>query len=121
MPFISRTKLNSMSDLISKQAETIKELQSQLDRLAEFQKPVTTAKKVVVDNSYETKIEAVKQHLLKYGNITSWEAIQNYKATRLSDIIYRLKRKGMNITTSRESNDKSIFVRYYYAPSVNFS
>ena len=44
-----------------------------------------------------TKTEKVKQHLLQYGTITTWQAIQQYRATRLSDIILRLRRKGMNI------------------------
>ena len=32
-----------------------------------------------------TKKEKVRQHLLKYGSITSWEAIMKYNATRLSE------------------------------------
>ena len=46
------------------------------------------------------KTEEVLKHLQKYGCITSLEAIELYKATRLGDIIYRLrKRRGLNITT----------------------
>lgn len=42
----------------------------------------------------------VKEHLLKHGEIHTWLAIQKYGATRLSDIIYRLKKNsGMNIET----------------------
>ena len=41
----------------------------------------------------------VKEHLLKHGEIHTWLAIQKYGATRLSDIIYRLKNSGMNIET----------------------
>jgi hypothetical protein len=45
------------------------------------------------------KTELVKKHLLKHKTITSWQAIQLYKATRLSAIIFNLKDKGMNIET----------------------
>lgn len=37
---------------------------------------------------------AVLQHLLTYGTITSWEAIREYGATRLSAIIYDLRDMG---------------------------
>lgn len=39
------------------------------------------------------KTNAVLMHLLEKGNITSWEAIKEYGATRLSAIIYVLRHK----------------------------
>lgn len=45
------------------------------------------------------KTEKVLEHLQTYGCITSLEAIEKYKATRLSDIIYRLRNKGYRINT----------------------
>ena len=72
----------------------------------------------IVDNSFETKIKAIKSHLLTKGNITSWEAIQKYNATRLSAIIFNLKRNGMDITTTPETNGKSRFVRYHLNKAV---
>lgn len=45
------------------------------------------------------KTEKVLEHLRKHGTITSLEAIELYGATRLSDIIYRLRKKGHNIKT----------------------
>ena len=45
------------------------------------------------------KTEKVLEHLQTHGCITSLEAIEKYKATRLSDIIYRLRRRGLNIET----------------------
>lgn len=46
------------------------------------------------------KTKAILRHLEEEGSITSWEAIQNYGATRLSAIIYRLRNKyGLNIIT----------------------
>lgn len=40
------------------------------------------------------KTQMVLQHLKKKGNITSWEAIQMYGATRLSAIIFNLRKRG---------------------------
>ena len=39
------------------------------------------------------KTNAVQLHLLEKGEITSWEAIKEYGATRLSAIIYNLRHK----------------------------
>lgn len=48
----------------------------------------------------KTQINAIRNHLKKHKPITSWEAIQNYGATRLSGIIYILKHKeGWDIKT----------------------
>lgn len=41
-----------------------------------------------------TKTERVLRHLQEFGSITSWEAIKEYGATRLSAIIFELKKKG---------------------------
>ena len=45
------------------------------------------------------KTKEVLNHLQTYGCITSMEAIDKYKATRLGDIIYRLRNKGYRIDT----------------------
>lgn len=47
-----------------------------------------------------TQINAIRNHLKKHKSITSWEAIQNYGATRLSGIIYVLRHdEGWKIKT----------------------
>ena len=48
---------------------------------------------------YKSQTEAVLAHLEKRGYITSMQAIQKYGATRLSAIIYVLRRRGYQITT----------------------
>ena len=48
--------------------------------------------------SIETKTQKVKEHLLTKGNITTWEAIKLYGATRLSAIIFNLRKRGYEIT-----------------------
>lgn len=45
------------------------------------------------------KTERVLEHLQKYGCITSLEAIELYGATRLSAIIFNLRKRGLNIST----------------------
>ena len=45
------------------------------------------------------KTEKVLQHLEKYGHITSLEAIELYSATRLSAIIFTLRKRGYDIDT----------------------
>ena len=64
------------------------------------------------------KTKAIHNHLLEYGNITSWEAIQLYGATRLSAIIFNLRHKyNLNIVnetinfTDRYGN-KANYVKY---------
>ncbi|MBE3140167.1 MAG: hypothetical protein IMZ53_06250 [Thermoplasmata archaeon] len=46
------------------------------------------------------KTLAVANHLCRYKSITSWGAICTFKATRLSSIIFNLKKKGMKIITT---------------------
>jgi len=54
----------------------------------------------ITKEQVKTQRDAIMWHLKTYGNITSWEAIKEYGATRLSDIIYRLKNEGYNIRTN---------------------
>ena len=46
-----------------------------------------------------TKHQQVLSHLRKHGSIDSWTAIELYGATRLSAIIFNLRRRGLNIDT----------------------
>lgn len=48
------------------------------------------------------KTKAIMLHLQEKGSITSWEAIKEYGATRLSAIIFNLRNKyGMDIRTEQ--------------------
>lgn len=59
------------------------------------------------------KTKAILLHLQEYGSITSWEAIKEYGATRLSAIIFNLRNKyNMNIIT-----EKVEFTDRYGTPS----
>jgi hypothetical protein len=64
------------------------------------------------------KTKAIMLHLQQYGSITSWEAIKEYGATRLSSIIYNLRYTyNMNIINKEidfidRFGNKSSFVKY---------
>lgn len=51
-----------------------------------------------------TKTVKVIEHLKTHGQITSWEAIQMFRATRLSAIIFNLRLQGYNITSEKISS-----------------
>ena len=65
-------------------------------------------------NQFENKTKSVLAHLQKHGTITSWEAIQNYRATRLSAIIFVLKERGWSITTEMVYDGKSRYGVYHF-------
>lgn len=70
----------------------------------------------------ESKTAKVLEHLQKYGSITSWEAIEKYGATRLSSIIFNL-RKNYHIDNIDETHtDKYAstekFTRYIYHGAI---
>ena len=52
-----------------------------------------------MDTKRTTKTEQIKSHLETLGKISSLEAINLYSATRLSAIIFSLKKRGMDIKT----------------------
>lgn len=54
-----------------------------------------------------TKTRAVLDYLQENTGITTFEAFTKFGATRLSDIVYRLKKQGHNIVTvNREQEDR---------------
>lgn len=70
----------------------------------------------------KTKTGLIKEHLEKKGNITSWDAIQLYAATRLASIIFNLRKRGMKIHNENcKKKDKYgaevVFTKYIYQRS----
>ena len=67
-----------------------------------------------------TQTNAVLMHLKNHGHITSMEAIHLYRATRLSDIIMRLRKYYEIETVMKESatineyGRKSRYAEYVY-------
>ena len=52
----------------------------------------------------QTQTSAILEHLMQYGKITSIEAFERYGATRLSAIIFRLRKNyGYTINTRMET------------------
>ena len=49
---------------------------------------------------------------LKKRPITSWQAITMYRATRLADIIFKLRGRGFNISTELVEDGKVRYARY---------
>ena len=55
----------------------------------------------------QLQLNQIRNHLLIFGSITSWQAIQKYGITRLSGYIYLLKEKGFKIDTVSKRNAKN--------------
>lgn len=53
--------------------------------------------KTMTESDVKNQTDAVLWHLQNKGNITSWEAIKDYGATRLSSIIFNLRHRGYTI------------------------
>lgn len=51
--------------------------------------------------------EQIKEFLLTHKKISTWEAIQKFRITRLGAHIYELRRRGMNIAAERKRNPKT--------------
>ncbi len=62
----------------------------------------------------KTKTDKVLAHLIRYGSINTWVAITKYKATRLSAIIFNLRKYGYNIESVEKQNNLGCrFVQYH--------
>jgi len=59
-----------------------------------------------------TQEQQILKHLLKKGSITSWEAIEKYRITRLSARIYTLRNADHNIESMRIQKKDVWFVKY---------
>ena len=59
-----------------------------------------------------TQENIILDHLKKHKFITSWEAIQEYRITRLSARIYELREKGHNIITKNVTENGKTFAEY---------
>ena len=64
------------------------------------------------------KSKQILQHLKTHGSITSWEAIELYSATRVSSVIFNIK-KRYNIESERvphtdKYGNETAFTRYIF-------
>jgi hypothetical protein len=84
--------------------------------------------KVIKIKSSEVKSQsdAILWHLKKYGSITSYEAIREYGATRLSAIIFNHRKEGYDISSmpltkkTRFGRNTTIAKYIYKTPPVEF-
>lgn len=60
------------------------------------------------------KQNKVLRHLVENGSITPREAIMLYDYWRLSDCIFKLKRKGHNIITELIHENGVTYAKYHY-------
>ena len=65
----------------------------------------------------KNQTEAILNHLKTENFITSWEAVKEYGATRLSAIIFNLRKDGYNIEsvpmkTKNRFGNSVTFVKY---------
>jgi len=74
-------------------------------------------KKVTNDlDFYKSKNQLVREHLNNRRVLNTWEAERLYGIDRLSEIIYRLRKQGMNIDTHKSStiiSKKSVIITSY--------
>lgn len=61
-----------------------------------------------------TKTERVRNHLRQVGQISSWDAFMKYRATRLSAIIFSLRKQGWLITNEKKQlkDEDGLTIRY---------
>jgi len=63
-----------------------------------------------------SQTQMVMSHLVKRGSITSWQAIEEYRITRLSAVIHSLRNShGMNIQSTLITNGRKKYTIYTLA------
>ena len=72
-------------------------------------------------STFENKTKSVLVHLQTKGSITSWKAIDLYRATRLSAIIFVLKGRGHDISTEMryDPENKTRWAVYHYSSALS--
>lgn len=88
-------------------------------------KKTTTKKETTNDVAKKvTKRKLILAHLLKHKSITSLEAIEKYSATRLSAIIFNLRKQGYGIATkdvamTDKYGNKGFYAKYLFTSHPN--
>mgnify|MGYP003138122816 FL=1 len=75
----------------------------------------------ITKDQVKSQSDAVLWHLKTYGSITSYEAIKEYGATRLSAIIFNHRKDGydidsMPLTKETRFGRKTTIAKYIYTP-----
>tara|TARA_R100000664_G_scaffold13743_1_gene21834 strand:+ start:262 stop:552 length:291 start_codon:yes stop_codon:yes gene_type:complete len=78
----------------------------------------------ITENQVKSQSDAILWHLKTYGSITSYEAIREYGATRLSAIIFNHRKDGYHIDSipltkkTRFGRSTTIAKYLYKAPPI---
>lgn len=71
-----------------------------------------------MENAIDTQREQIRLHLKHHHAITSWEAFEMYGITRLSAIIYTLRKthniRSLPLTAKNRFGNTVNFVKYIY-------
>jgi len=75
----------------------------------------------ITSGEVKSQSDAILWHLKTYGSITSYEAIKEYGATRLSAIIFKHRKEGYNIdsmplTKKTRFGRNTTIAKYTYMP-----
>mgnify|MGYP003133563305 CR=1 FL=1 len=75
----------------------------------------------ITEEQVKSQSDAILWHLKTYGNITSYEAIKEYGATRLSVIIFNHRKNGYDInsiliTKKTRFGRNTKIAKYIYIP-----
>lgn len=65
-----------------------------------------------MEHIYETQEKAILEHLQKGRSITPLDALKEFNCLRLSDRIFRLRRKGYPIATNMVENGNKRYASY---------
>lgn len=60
----------------------------------------------------KTQLTQIKEHLLKFGHITTMEAFKKYNITRISQYIMLLRDEGFEIDTEWKNENKKRYGVY---------
>jgi len=91
---------------MSKFSNFLKKLFSEFKEAIILEEPQVEPKplKKIRVQRQNTKHQQVKKHLFEKGTIDSWTAIELFGATRLSAIIFNLRKEGYNILSIPQSS-----------------
>jgi len=84
-------------------------------------------KKITINKiDVKNQTDMVLWHLKSFEHLTSFQAFKEYGITRLSAIIFTIRKDGYNITTKKESttnrfNRNVEFGIYTYIPPINLT
>lgn len=59
-----------------------------------------------------SQLDQIHTHLVNHGSISSWQAISEYRITRVAEYIRQLREMGLDIKSEWKSKDNKRWVEY---------